>query len=107
MTGSVLDLRSDDTEAILHGLERLGNAMVAPLRDGEQPARLAAVIARSGLNPWDAHVAAVADAAICPILTLDAGKCRQHSGDLDEPHPDPCYPPPGPDPPPECASEIR
>ncbi len=85
MTGAALDLQSDDTEAILHGLERLANAMVAPLRDGEQAARLAVVIARTGLNPWDAHVAAVADAAICPILTLEAGKWRQHCADLDEP----------------------
>jgi hypothetical protein len=30
-------------------------------------------------------VAAVADASVCPILTLDAPKWRQHSGDLDEP----------------------
>ena len=36
-----LDLRSDDTEAILHGLERLGSAMIAPLRDAEQAVRLA------------------------------------------------------------------
>ena len=85
MTGAALDLRSDDTEAILHGLERLGNAMVAPLRDGEQAARLAAVIARTGLDPWDAHVAAVADAAVCPILTLGAAKWREHAADLDEP----------------------
>jgi hypothetical protein len=47
MTGAALDLRSDDTEAILHGLERLGNAMVAPLRDGEQAARH-----RAGAVPW-------------------------------------------------------
>jgi hypothetical protein len=72
-------------EAILHGLERLGNALVAPLRDAEQAARLAAVIVRTGLDPWEGHVAAVADAAICPILTLDAGKWRQHSADLDDP----------------------
>jgi hypothetical protein len=32
-----------------------------------------------------AHVAAVADAAICPILTLEAQKWRQHARDLDEP----------------------
>ena len=30
-------------------------------------------------------VAAVADAAVCPILTLDAGKWREHAADLDEP----------------------
>ena len=59
--------------------------MVAPLRDAEQAARLAAVIAATGLDPRDAHVAAVADASVCPILTLDAAKWRQHAGDLDEP----------------------
>jgi predicted nucleic acid-binding protein len=85
LTGASLDVRTEDADDLLEGLERLGNAEVAPLRDAEQAARLAAVIARTGLNPWDAHVAAVADAAICPILTLDAGKWRQHSADLDDP----------------------
>ena len=80
-----LDLRSDDTEAILHGLERLGSVMIAPLRDAEQAVRLAAVIARTGLDPWDAHVAAVADAAVCPVLTLNAARWREHAADLDEP----------------------
>lgn len=84
VAGAALDTRSDDAEALLHGLERLGNAQVAPLRDAEQAAALAAVIARTGLDPWDAHVAAVASAAICPILTLDAAKWRQHAGDLDD-----------------------
>jgi hypothetical protein len=43
------------------------------------------VIARTQLDPYDAHVAAAADAAVCPILTLDAAKWRKHSRDLDEP----------------------
>src|SRR5690349_22369677 len=85
IAGASLDLRSDDTEAILHGLERLGSVMIAPLRDAEQAVRLAAVIARTGLDPWDAHVAAIADAAICPILTLGAARWREHAADLDEP----------------------
>ncbi len=85
LTGASLDVRSEDADDLLAGLERLDNAEVAPLRDAEQAARLAAVIARTGLDPWDAHVAAVADAAVCPILTLDAAKWRQHSADLDEP----------------------
>ena len=85
LTGASLDVRTEDADDLLEGLERLDNAEVAPLRDAEQAARLAAVIARTGLDPWDAHVAAVADASVCPILTLDAGKWRQHSGDLDEP----------------------
>ena len=85
LTGASLDVRTEDADDLLEGLERLGHADVAPLRDAEQAARLAAVIARTGLDPWDAHVAAVADASVCPILTLDAPKWRQHSGNLDEP----------------------
>ncbi len=84
VTAASLDTRSEDAEAILHGLERLENAMAAPVRDAEQAVRLADVIARTGLDPWDAHVAAVADAAVRPILTLDAAKWLEHAGDLDE-----------------------
>jgi predicted nucleic acid-binding protein len=80
-----LDTRSPDAEDLLHGLERLESAMIAPLRDTEQATRLAAVIARTGLDPWDAQVAAVADASVCPIATLDAAKWQQHARDLDEP----------------------
>jgi predicted nucleic acid-binding protein len=85
MAGASLDVRSADADVALRGLERLENVLIAPLRDAEQAAELATVIARTGLDPWDAHVAAVADKAICPILTLDAGKWQQHSEDLDEP----------------------
>jgi predicted nucleic acid-binding protein len=85
MTGASLDMRSDDTEAILHGLEQLGNAITAPLRDAEQAVALADVIAKTGLDLYDAHTAAVAAAAICPILTLDVSKWREHARDLDEP----------------------
>jgi predicted nucleic acid-binding protein len=85
MAAAALDARSEDADDALRGLERLDSVEMAPLRDAEQAARLAAVIARTGLDPWDAHVAAVADAAVCPILTLDAAKWRQHAGDLDEP----------------------
>jgi hypothetical protein len=85
VTGASLDIRSDEAAELLEGLGRLGNAMTAALLDAEQAVRLAAVIARTGLDLWDAHVAAVADASVCPILTLDAPKWRQHSGDLDDP----------------------
>jgi predicted nucleic acid-binding protein len=81
-----LDSRPDDAEALLHGIERLEGATAAPLRDSEQAVRLAAVISRTGMDPYDAHVAAVADASVCPILTLDAAKWREHShepGDRD------------------------
>jgi predicted nucleic acid-binding protein len=80
-----LDARSDDADELLEGLELLEAVMIAPLRDAEQALALAAVIARTSLDPWDAHVAAIADASVCPILTLDAGKWREHARDLDEP----------------------
>ena len=80
-----LDARSDEADEFLDGLELLGNAEVAPLNGAEQAARLAAVMAGTGLDPWDAHVAAVADAAICPILTLDAVNWRQYAEGLDDP----------------------
>jgi predicted nucleic acid-binding protein len=85
VAGASLDIRSGEAAELLEGLERLKNAMTAALRDAEQAVRLAAVIARTGLDPWDAHVAAVADAAVCPIRTLDAARWREHAADLDEP----------------------
>jgi predicted nucleic acid-binding protein len=80
-----LDARSEEADELLDGFELLGNAEVAPLKGSEQATRLAAVICATGLDPWDAHVAAVADTSICPILTLDAAKWRQHAADLDAP----------------------
>jgi hypothetical protein len=50
----------------------------------DQATRLADV-ARTGLDPWDAHAAAIADVAICPILTLNAAKWSDHVAGLDEP----------------------
>jgi predicted nucleic acid-binding protein len=80
-----LDSRGEESADLLGGLELLDNATIAPLRGTEQAIRLADIIARTELDPWDAHVAAVADASICPILTLNAAKWRQPSADLDQP----------------------
>ncbi len=85
VTGASLDHRGAEAAELLEGLERLGNAITAGLRDAEQAVRLAAVIARTGLDTWDAHVAAVADASVCPIVTSDAAKWRQYSAGLDDP----------------------
>jgi hypothetical protein len=85
ITGASLDARGEESEELLGGLELLDNVTIAPLRGAEQAARLAEVIARTELDPWDSHVAAVADASICPILTLNAAKWRQPSATLDEP----------------------
>ncbi len=85
VTGAALDAPGEDAEAALYGLERFSGALGAPVENVEQAARLAAVISRTGLDPYDAHVAAVADASVCPILTLNAAKWQEHSHDLDEP----------------------
>ncbi len=83
--GASLDAGSDEADDLLAGLELLDSVMAAPLTGAEQTARLASIMARTGLDPWDAHAAAIADAAICPILTLNAAKWQQPSADLDEP----------------------
>jgi predicted nucleic acid-binding protein len=80
-----LDSRSEESADLLTGLELLAGMTVAPLSGVGQAAKLADVIARTDLDPWDAHVAAVADAATCPILTLDGGKWRGASAELDQP----------------------
>ena len=83
--GASLDARSDEADDLLAGLELLDHATAAPLRGAEQAIRLAAVIARTGLDPWDAHAASVADAVVCPVLTLDAAKWREPGAALDAP----------------------
>ena len=85
VTAAALDTRSEDAEAILYGLERLASSVIVPVQDAEQALALAAVTARTGLDPYDAHAAVIADAEICPILTLDAAKWQEHARDLDEP----------------------
>src|SRR5260370_36375982 len=76
LTGASLDVRTEDADDLLEGQERLGHAEVAPLRDAEQAARLAAVIARTGLGPWGAPVAPLADPSGSPLLPPAAGQWR-------------------------------
>jgi predicted nucleic acid-binding protein len=85
VTAAAADMPGEEAADLLGGMELFGNIEIAPLQGIEQAARLAVVMSRTGLDPWDAHVAAVADAAACRILTLDAAKWRQHAGDLDDP----------------------
>jgi hypothetical protein len=83
--GASLDARTDEADDLLAGLELLDHATPAPLRGAEQATRLAAVIARTGLDPWDAHTAAVADTVVCPVLTLDPAKWHEPGTALDAP----------------------
>src|SRR2546423_15714465 len=67
VTGASLDIHSDEAAELLEGLERPKNAMTAAPRDAEQAVRVAAVIARTGPDPRDGHVAAGAGPAGCPV----------------------------------------
>jgi predicted nucleic acid-binding protein len=84
VTAASIDMRSEEAADLFGGLELFGNIEIASLQGIEQAVRLADVMARTELDPWDAHVAAIADASVCRILTLDAAKWRQHEYDLDE-----------------------
>ena len=85
LTGALLDARTEEAGDLLAGLELLDSVTIAPLCGAEQAARLAAIIARTGLGPWDAHAAAVADAAACPVLTLDVTRWQRPAASFDEP----------------------
>lgn len=84
ITGASLGAPGQDAGILLEGLELFGIVTIAPLQGMAQSMRLAEVIARTGLDPWDAHVAAVADASGCRILTLDGARWRRHEHDLGE-----------------------
>ena len=83
-----LDTRSEESADLLTGLELLAGMTVAPLSGVGQAVKLADVIARTDLDPRDAHVAAVADAATCPILHARRREVRRGaSAELDQPLP--------------------
>jgi predicted nucleic acid-binding protein len=85
LVGASLDARSEEADDLLAGLDLLDAVTIAPLAGPEQAAALAAVISRTGLDPWNAHVAAVADASVCPILTLDRTTWEGPSRAMDDP----------------------
>ncbi|WP_329087434.1 hypothetical protein [Streptosporangium sp. NBC_01469] len=84
--GALLDSQGlPDAQALFTGLAAFERTTVAPLDGIHQAAKLADIMSATGLNAWDAHVAAIADVTVCPILTLDASKWVQPSRALDNP----------------------
>lgn len=77
--------RSETATALLTGLENFDQVMLAPLTGTDQAFALAGVIAATGLDPWSAHVAQIAEASVCPVLTLDASIWAEPSMALDNP----------------------
>ncbi|GAA3467479.1 hypothetical protein [Nonomuraea roseola] len=74
-----------DAQPLLAGLAAFERTTVAPLDGIHQAAKLADMMAVTGLGPYDAHVAAIADVAICPILTLNAAHWDAPSRALAQP----------------------
>lgn len=85
ITSTLVDTRTEDAADAMYGLASMEQVTVAPLKDAEQAATLAEVIAATGLDIVEAHTAAIADVSVCPILTFDAARWEQPSGALDEP----------------------
>jgi hypothetical protein len=83
--GALLDAKDSEASSLLSGLGAFVHAQVAGVDSIEQAALLAQMIARTGLDPWSAHVAALADLATCPILTLDPAQWTEPSSALEQP----------------------
>lgn len=81
------DNPTPDAGDSLRGLPELDHAFSAPVGDVVQALRLIEIAEKTGLDVCAAQVAAVADASICPILTIDGDRWRRVSASL----PDPLY----------------
>lgn len=82
---ALTDLHTTDAARALRGLELLGNVTTGELASITQASAVAYVIARTGMEPGDAHTAALSLTEGGRILTLDAARWRQNTADLDEP----------------------
>ncbi|GAA3161784.1 hypothetical protein GCM10010466_60930 [Planomonospora alba] len=85
ITGASLDSGSKDATDLLLGVATMEQITIAGLHEPDHGTTLASVINRTGLAPWDAHVAALADVSVCPVLTLDMTHWQQAARAFDEP----------------------
>ncbi|WP_219464983.1 hypothetical protein [Nonomuraea rhizosphaerae] len=83
--GALLDAKDSEASSLLSGLGAFNHAQVAGVDSVEQAEFLVEMITRTGLDPWRAHVAALADLATCPILTLDPAQWTEPSRALERP----------------------
>ena len=82
---ALTDLHTEEATPALRGLEQLANVTTAGLGSIKQASAVAWVIARTDLGLADANATALALTEAGRILTLDAGKWRQHAGDPELP----------------------
>ncbi|SDH56067.1 hypothetical protein SAMN05421505_11824 [Sinosporangium album] len=79
------DYGSKDSADLLLGITTMDQITVAGLREAEHGVVLASALNQTGLDWGDAHVAALADTSVCPILTLDGSQWTQAARAFDEP----------------------
>jgi hypothetical protein len=79
------DCPSADAADSLRGMPDLDHAMSAPVGDVTQAIRLVEIAEKTGLDLCAAQVAAIADASVCPILTVDGDRWRRASASLPDP----------------------
>lgn len=84
ITQTLLNTPTEEATAAMYGLAMLETVTVAALKDSEHATALAEVITVTGLDVWDAHTAAIADASICPVLTMDATAWQRPASALNE-----------------------
>ena len=82
---ALTDLHTEDAARVLRGLEQLENVTTVALASIKQASAVAWVTAHTDMGPSDANTAALALTEAGRILTLDAGKWRQHAGDPELP----------------------
>jgi predicted nucleic acid-binding protein len=76
---------SKDSTDLLLGIATMDQITVAGLREPEHGITLASVLGRTDLDWGDAHIAALADTALCSILTLDGSHWAAAIRAFDEP----------------------
>ncbi|MDF5755164.1 hypothetical protein [Spongiactinospora sp. TRM90649] len=79
------DAGSKDATDLLLGIATMDQITVAGLRETEHGIALASVLGRTELDWGDAHVAALADTSVCPVLTLNGSHWTAAARAFDEP----------------------
>lgn len=85
VTGAYADIRTEAAAALLEGIVLMEHVELAPLGNPHQAIALAEVASKTELDLCAAHVAQVADASACPILTTDAARWARPSSALENP----------------------
>lgn len=79
ITRTLTESNTEAAKEAMTGLAKMKEVLVAPLADAKQAVALAETARETGLGLDEAHVALIAHASVCPILTLDAKRWTEPS----------------------------